>query len=297
MIVYDSCPVCTSKNILPVLSAKDFTVSGEEFEIWECRRCTLRFTQSVPGPEEIVPYYKSENYISHSDNKKGLINKIYHAVRKRTLTQKLRLVEKITGTKKGTLLDIGSGTGDFLKTMKTSGWNVTGLEPDSDARQVAKKKNGIELQPAEHLFHLSAESFDAVTMWHVLEHVHDLHGYANQIFKILKKNGIWFIAVPNYTSYDEEKYESFWAAYDVPRHLYHFSPSSMKELLTLHGFQLSFVKPMWYDSFYVSMLSEKYASGKSNLIKAIAIGLISNTHALFDPERCSSVIYIATKDG
>ncbi|MDQ6845371.1 MAG: class I SAM-dependent methyltransferase, partial [Bacteroidota bacterium] len=204
MIVYESCPVCDSKNILPVLSVKDHTVSQQLFEIWECRHCTLRFTQDIPEADEMGPYYQSEDYISHSNTQKGIINRLYHSVRKRTLRQKKNLVKKVTGVRRGSLLDVGCGTGGFLHTMQKAGWIVTGLEPEEVARSKAFELYGLQLENPEKLFSLPVESFDAVTMWHVMEHVHDLHGYINQIRSLLKPNGRFIIAVPNYTCYDEE---------------------------------------------------------------------------------------------
>lgn len=294
MILYDSCPVCGSKNILPVFTVKDHTVSNEHFEVWECKHCALRFTQNIPEAEEIGPYYQSENYISHSDTNVGLINKLYHQVRKHTIRQKKNLVENKTGKKKGSILDIGCGTGAFLQTMKNGAWEITGLEPDENARRKAGELYGLHLDASEKLFLLPHESFDAITMWHVLEHVHDLHSYINQIKNLLKPGGFFFVAVPNYTCFDEEIYKEFWAAYDVPRHLFHFSPSSIKELLSLHGLGVISEKPMWYDSFYVSMLSEKYKNGKPNLPRAILNGINSNSKAIMNTEKCSSIIYIAS---
>ncbi len=293
MILYNSCPVCGSKNILPVLSIKDYTVSHEFFEIWECKHCTLRFTQNIPEQEEIAPYYKSESYISHSDTSAGFINKLYHQVRKHTLAGKKNLVKKYALLNHGSILDIGCGTGAFLNTMKQAGWDAAGLEPDETARENALELYGLELDSSEKLFLLPGESFDAITMWHVLEHVHDQHAYINQIKNLLKPGGKLFIAVPNHTCYDEEIYKEFWAAYDVPRHLYHFSPGSMKELLSLHGFDIISKKPMWYDSYYVSMLSEKYKTGGSNVVRAFFNGLASNSRAMLNVNKCSSVIYVA----
>ena len=294
MISYEACPGCGEKNIFKVFSAKDYTVSGEQFEICECRNCTLRFTQNIPGEEQIGKYYQSESYVSHSDTNEGLINKLYHKVRKRTLLQKRKLVENITGKNNGSLLDVGCGTGAFLNVMKNASWKVTGLEPDETARQKARELYGLNLETSEKFFGLPAESFDAITLWHVLEHVHDLHGYVDQLKKLLKPAGKLFIAVPNYTCYDEKIYKEFWAAYDVPRHLYHFSPVSMKKLLSRHDLKIDTIKPMWFDSFYVSMLSEKYKTGKSHALKAFITGSISNYKALSNKEKCSSVIYVAS---
>lgn len=292
MIEYKVCPLCGNGDLLPVLSAEDYTVSHQHFEIWECSQCTVRFTQNAPAPEEIGKYYQSESYISHSDTSTGLINNLYHRVRKRTLIRKKKLMEMFTGHKSGSILDVGCGTGAFLHTMKQAGWQVTGLEPDENAAKKANNLYGIEPMKADEIYNLSPASFDAITMWHVLEHVHDLHGYMKTLKSLLKPGGKLFIAVPNYTSFDAEKYKQFWAAYDVPRHLYHFSPKSMKKLFSMHGLKVEKLLPMWFDSFYVSMLSEQYKNGKSKTIAGVITGGISNVKAIGKPDKCSSVIYV-----
>ena len=295
LIHYTNCPVCGSGDIKNVLLAKDYTCSNENFVIAECTACTLRFTQDVPEAASIGQYYKSENYISHTNTSRGLINRLYQSVRKRTVKNKRRLIEKQTGINKGCVLDVGSGTGAFVNEMKRSGWQVTGLEPDADARSVCKQVYDIELTSIDHLFELAPSSFDAITMWHVLEHVHDLHGYLAQLKSLLKQNGKLFIAVPNYTSMDAVIYKEHWAAYDVPRHLYHFSPASMLLLMEKYGLKVLAYKAMWYDSFYVSMLSSKYKNGASNLLASFFNGLRSNSRAMQDVKKCSSVIYIIGK--
>ena len=295
MIHYTACPICISNNIQEQLSAKDYTVSQNIFSIWHCNNCTARFTQDVPAQDAIGAYYASENYISHSDTKKGIINSLYHLVRKRTLGGKRRLVINETGMVKGSILDIGCGTGAFLQTMKEADWNITGLEPDVVARTKAAELYNIQPQEPGKLFELPVASFNAISMWHVLEHVHELHAYIKQIAALLAVNGKAFIAVPNYTSKDADIYKEFWAAYDVPRHLYHFSPQSMENLLSQHGLKLKAVKPMWFDSFYVSMLSEQYKNGTGNIVKAVFNGFISNLKAWGNTRKCSSVIYVISK--
>jgi SAM-dependent methyltransferase len=295
VIHYLQCPVCKSTAIRNVLSVKDHTVSGQAFSIAECGNCTLRFTQDVPSAASIAPYYKSEDYISHSNTSKGFVNRLYKFVRTRTMIRKRKLVERHTGLKKGRLLDVGSGVGTFVNEMKRNGWQVTGLEPDRDARSAASQLYQLELGDTAELYSLGPASFDAITLWHVLEHVHDLSGYVLQLKKVLDQNGKLFIAVPNYTSADARSYGKYWAAYDVPRHLYHFSPVSMKTLMEKHGLKLLQCKPMWYDSFYVSLLSSKYRNGKINWIGALLNGLRSNLAAMRDTKKCSSVIYIVEK--
>ena len=294
-INYQECPVCYATDIYPVLNIKDYTVSQELFEIWHCNQCTFRFTQNIPTADKIGPYYQSANYVSHSDTQEGFIHRVYHIVRNYTLNSKRKLIQETTQKKTGDLLDVGAGTGAFSKIMINAGWSVTGLEPDDTARKNAWEINGLQLQPTENLYHFSPNSFDAITMWHVLEHVHDLHGYLEKYHSILRQKGRLIIAVPNYTSYDATEYQQYWAAYDVPRHLYHFSPESMGVLAEKKGFSINTVKPMWFDSFYVSILSEQYKTGKNQYVKAFLNGLLSNLKTILDPKKCSSVIYILEK--
>lgn len=297
MIHYSHCPVCSSEKITARLSAEDYTVSHQQFSIWYCADCSVRFTQDVPAQDAIGPYYQSENYISHSDTKKGLVNNLYHQVRKRTLRAKRKLLVAETGKAKGSVLDIGSGTGAFLHTMQNAGWQITGLEPDETARKKAAELYRLQPMPPGKLFELHEASFTAITMWHVLEHVHELHAYIKQLANLIAPGGKIFIAVPNYTSKDAALYKECWAAYDVPRHLYHFSPASVRKLLAQYNLHVKNVKPMWFDSFYVSMLSEQYKNGKGNILKAFWNGFISNLNAFANKERCSSVIYIIEKKG
>lgn len=292
MIHYQSCPVCDSKAISKVLAAVDHTVSGESFEIWQCAGCSLRFTQDVPASNEIGKYYKSENYISHTETSKGLVNWLYLQVRKYTLSGKRKLIEKITGVKRGTMLDIGAGTGAFVNYMQSNGWRAEGLEPDDAAIRRAAAVYGLQLKSSSELFNLDTGKYDAITMWHVLEHVHDLHGYIEQLKRIIKPGGRIFIAVPNYTCYDAGHYNAAWAAYDVPRHLYHFSPASMNTLMQEHGCIIENSHPMWFDSYYVSLLSEKYLTGSSSLFKGFWNGFKSNSRAVSHHRKASSVIYV-----
>jgi 2-polyprenyl-3-methyl-5-hydroxy-6-metoxy-1,4-benzoquinol methylase len=295
IIHHTSCPCCNSEKINEVLIAKDYTVSKEDFSIWECVNCTVRFTQNIPDAASIAPYYQSSAYVSHTDTKEGLVNQLYHIVRNFTLKTKRDLLQQQTGLQQGNLLDIGAGTGAFAQTMKEAGWQITGLEPDASARTIAKQKFGLVLQMPNELYTLPQAQFDAITMWHVLEHVHDLHSYLEQFNAVLKPQGKIFIAVPNYTSGDASSYKKHWAAYDVPRHLYHFSPKSIDILAASKGFTVKAYKPMWFDSFYVSMLSEQCKNGSGNLVMAFLNGLLSNLQALFNVKKCSSVIYVLIK--
>jgi SAM-dependent methyltransferase len=293
MIHHTQCPVCKNTDFREVLKAKDYTVSGNTFSISHCNPCEHRFTNPVPAEDEIGPYYKSQDYVSHTNTSKGIINNLYQRVRKITLKGKRKLVEGTTQKKSGRLLDVGSGAGAFLATMQQAGWNCLGLEPDADARTVAKEQFQVESQSIEQFFYLEAGSFDAITMWHVLEHVHALDAYMVQLKQLLKADGRLFIAVPNYPSLDGKVYGPTWAAYDVPRHVHHFSPWSMRKLLELHGLKLSSTKRMPFDSFYVCMLSERNKGG--SLVKGVWNGFRSWWVAGFKKERCSSLIYIIQK--
>lgn len=289
-VTYQHCPACKSESIKPVLTAKDHTVTQESFTISACNDCGFRFTADAPAQEVIHNYYKSSAYISHTDTKKGLVNMIYHVARFFTMMSKEKLVKKASKRQVGMLLDIGSGTGTFLHTMEKAGWSVVGLEPDAEARSIAVKKYNCDIYPSDELFRLPDATYSVVTMWHVLEHVHQLDEYIARIKAILAPQGKLIVAVPNYTSKDCAIYGANWAAYDVPRHLYHFSPKSMRILMQRHGLKVIATKRMWLDSFYIAMLSEKYIGG--NIFKAVWNGFRSNLNALFNKEQCSSVVYL-----
>ena len=215
-------------------------------------------------------------------------------MRNRTLQEKKNLILQATKVERGRILDIGCGTGEFLNTLKKRSWNVTGVEPDDGAREMAINNFGISVFPVEDLMGLPEEKYDALTMWHVLEHVHELDSYMVKIRSLIKADGVIVIAVPNYNSHDAEVYEKVWAAYDVPRHLYHFTKTSMETLLKRHQLKLEQIKIMPFDSFYVSMLSEKYRGG--SIIRAFFVGLKSWWQSLSRNDRCSSVIYIIRRN-
>jgi 2-polyprenyl-3-methyl-5-hydroxy-6-metoxy-1,4-benzoquinol methylase len=292
---YTHCPVCDSTHIHPLLTVKDHSVSGENFVVWQCADCTLRFTQDVPDADSIGPYYKSPDYISHTNTSKGLINSLYQKVRTVTLKQKAKMIAHYTGLENGKLLDVGAGAGAFLAQMKKEGWEVLGIEPDEDARQVARTSFKLLLQEPQNLASLPPGSFDAITLWHVLEHVHQLQEHIALLHKLLKPGGKLFVAVPNYQSLDADIYRLDWAAYDVPRHLYHFSPKAMRTLMQRHGFKIVSKKPMWFDSFYISLLSSKYRNGRTSWVGAFISGLRSNLKTVTDSDRCSSITYIFSK--
>lgn len=275
MNTLSNCPICKGAKFETVLKGKDHTVSQELFTIVSCKSCHFQFTNPIPKIDKIGDYYKAESYISHTGSKKGLINKIYHVVRSYTLKRKVKLVMH---HKKGNdVLDIGAGTGHFAKALNVAGLTTIGLEPDIDARKVALNSHNLKLKPIEELYKLKANSQDVITMWHVLEHVYNLESDVEQINKVLKKDGTLIVAVPNRLSDDAKRYKEFWAAYDLPIHLYHFTPEDIKNLFNSVDIEVKEILPMKFDSYYVSMLSEKYRGG--NILSAIWSGFISNMKA------------------
>jgi len=290
------CPVCKGSDFTASLTCKDYTYSQVDFSLVDCKSCGFKFTNPRPTASTIGNYYQSEDYVSHSDTQEGLVNKLYHLVRTYTLQKKLQLIFKLRGRvkKQGktTLLDIGCGTGAFLSTCVKAGFEGRGIEPDTNARAFAQNNYGLQVDEEAALELFSAGQFDVISLWHVLEHVPDLDSRMKKIKHLLAERGHLIIAVPNCDSYDANYYGKFWAAYDVPRHLYHFTPATLAELAKRHQFKLEQVLPMVFDSFYVSMLSEQYKNGKSNFIGAIWRGFLSNLKAIKTGKQYSSQIYI-----
>lgn len=285
-----SCPVCQNSTFEKHLEVQDYTVSQKKFQIVNCKSCHFKFTNPRPDQNEIGAYYKAESYISHTNTSKGIIAKIYHTVRKYTLRSKVTLIHNLN-PQKGKLLDVGCGTGMFLKVARNDGWEVSGIEPDTEARKIAEKINKSDIK-SEILPSYPQEKFNIITMWHVLEHVHRLNETVDWLKDRLTNDGSLVIAVPNHQSKDAEIYGREWAAYDVPRHLYHFSENSINRIFEKKGFKLVKKIPMRFDSFYVSMLSTKYKTGKINYLKALIDGLKSNIHGKKHENNYSSVIYI-----
>ncbi|MGC6431171.1 MAG: class I SAM-dependent methyltransferase [Jejuia sp.] len=275
------------------IKVKDHSVSGEEFELIINSKYGFLETTPQPTLEKLPSYYESEDYISHTDSKRNLFEKIYHLIRVISLKQKLKLINSFN-TKNKNLLDVGCGTGDFLQIAKSNNWEVSGIEPNEQARSIANSKTDNSVFEIKELLQFHEASFDVITLWHVLEHLPNLEDQISVFQKLLKPEGRLIIAVPNYKSYDAQYYKSFWAAYDVPRHLWHFNRKSISNLIETFNFKVEKIKPMWFDSFYVSMLSEKYKSEKMNPIKGFWIGLLSNVKALSSKE-ASSLIYIVKK--
>ena len=284
-----SCPVCGNKNFRPFLETNDFFLTKENFTIVQCNECELKFVNPRPDENEISRYYESPDYVSHG-GKKDLLNFVYRTIRKSSIKKKFALIKEYALNKK--ILDIGCGTGEFLHYCNKMGFDVKGIEPGDKPRTFAQKQYKLDVYNEAFLEQLVNPEFDIITMWHVLEHVHLLHERIRKIAEILKPDGTIIIAVPNSDSWDAKYYGKFWAAYDLPRHLYHFSKSSIKIAFENHGLEIVKTIPMKLDAFYISLLSEKYSKGNKNYFKAIINGIRSNNFAKHNEQNYSSLIFV-----
>lgn len=284
------CPACKNTYFTKVLEAKDYTVSEQLFQIVDCQHCGLRFTNPRPKAEEAGPYYQSEKYISHSNTKDGFINQLYQRVRNITLELKTNWIQK---DQKGTknLLDIGCGTGHFLHACQNKGWNIHGMELDPNTAKKASELTGISIYPKLDSIP-EKQVFQIITLWHVLEHVYELHEYFAFFQKALDQKGKLLIALPNCHSYDAHFFKEYWAAYDVPRHIYHFTPKTIQYIAKQYGFKLQKKRGLLFDSFYIALMSHEYKTGNKKVIQSFFIGLISNLKAYFAKGNYSSNLYI-----
>jgi 2-polyprenyl-3-methyl-5-hydroxy-6-metoxy-1,4-benzoquinol methylase len=273
------------------ITVKDFSVSGESFSLLLNEEYQILKTHPQPTLDKLGSYYEFEDYISHTDGKRTFFEKMYHFIKRKAIRDKVNLINSHQPLK-GKILDIGSGTGDFLLECKNQNWDILGIEPNEKAKTTAVGK-GIKI--GDTIEQLESNSFDVITMWHVLEHVPDVEHQVAELKRLLKPSGTIIIAVPNFKSYDAMYYKSNWAAYDVPRHLWHFSKTAIEKLFDKQNMNLEDIKPMWFDSFYVSLLSEKYKSGKMNFISGFFIGLISNVSGFFKKEFSSHIYVLKNK--
>ncbi len=285
------CPLCSSEDIMHYGKTKDYFFTQEEFSITKCQQCYFVFTN--PVPKNLSAYYNTPEYLSHNTKNGGIISKVYSFLRFINIKRKYNLISLYC--KKGNILDIGSGTGELLSYFNKNGWDTTGIEPNENARKFSKINYNIEVYNENKLDDFGLKSFDVITMWHVLEHVPDLHKRLSQISKIIKDNGTLVFALPNLNSPDSIKYKGYWSALDVPRHLHHFTQQSFEKLISYHNLRLVHAEPMKFDSYYVSMLSEKYMKNKFYYFSAIYNGFISNMKAKKN-NNYSSMIFVVKKD-
>jgi 2-polyprenyl-3-methyl-5-hydroxy-6-metoxy-1,4-benzoquinol methylase len=295
MIHITNCPVCGNQTFQTLFTCKDYTVTKENFDLIKCEQCEFVITSPRPTNTELGRYYLSDDYISHSNKPKTLIDRVYLTARNYTLSWKLRLISKYTKRTHNKLLDYGCGTGAFLQATTQDNWKSFGIEPSPEAREIAKTVTNSPVY--ESLDEIDNISFDAITLWHVLEHVPDLNSLIQKLKSLLANDGTMFIAVPNHLSWEGKHYKALWAGYDVPRHLWHFTDQAMKKLVENNGLKLTDIVPMKLDSFYISLLSEKYKKGDTTItgmFTAFINGLKSNILAAKSGQY-SSLIYIVKK--
>jgi SAM-dependent methyltransferase len=297
MVHHNNCPLCSSENIAPYLKCTDHLVSRQVFELVTCRSCSFVFTQDYPDESESAGYYESDDYISHTDAGKALTDKTYHAVRKFMLARKRKLVMKLSGKQAGSILDIGSGTGHFLNEMKCYGWTAEGVEINDKARQFSIEHFGLKVISPGELSSLPRKSFDCISLWHALEHFHNPGHYLEEIKRLLRPGGVLIVALPNCESADAGYYREHWAAYDVPRHLWHFSPGTIRSFLGKSGFELKQYRMLPADVFYISVLSEKHRGSGISLLSGLLIGTWFSLLSLLSKKKSSSLFYIFSPSG
>lgn len=290
-----ACPLCGGEHLERALTCVDHCASGEAFYLCRCEACGFVFTQDFPAEDEIGRYYETPDYISHTDTRRGLVNTLYHWVRTYMLGRKARLVERVAHRHEGRLLDIGTGTGYFADTMHRRGWQVDAIEKNEGARQFAAGHFGLEVKPETALDTLEEGAYDVITLWHVMEHLEPLDQTWERLYNLLTDRGMLVVAVPNCASADADRYGAYWAAYDVPRHLWHFTPATMQRFALKHGFVLAARHPMPFDAFYVSMLTERYMRRRGAFVRGCLTGVLAWFSSLVRKDRSSSMIYVFRK--
>jgi SAM-dependent methyltransferase len=295
MEIINNCPVCGSSALKKELSCKDYVATGDRFDLTRCTNCTFLFTNPRPDGAHIGKYYQSDRYVSHAGSKDQFtfMYKVYDLVRDYSIKSKLNLIKKHHNS--GRLMDLGCGLGYFLHgAVVDKTFDAIGVDISNDAINYVKQKFGYKIHPESDLDSFAANSFDIITQWHVLEHVHLLNERMKQLYKILKPNGTLFIAVPNCDSWDAKHYGEFWDGYDVPRHLYHFNKKSFSLLMNNHGFAVVDIKPMPFDAPYISMRSEVHKGNSFEFVRGAAKGLASTVSALSSGNH-SSLMFIVKK--
>ena len=290
IIHYLHCPLCGSHRLSHYLTSTDHLVSHNNFEILRCNDCNFLFTQDVPSPQAIGAYYESLHYSPHHAMS-GLMGSIYVMARRVMLRRKAQMVH-LYATHTGTLLDIGAGCGHFLSLMQKRGWMVAGCEQSETARQMAQSLFGLSLAGDVWSAQYDTGAFDVITLWHAMEHIHDLHGLWSRLRQWLAADGTLVVAVPNCSSADARHYGCNWAAWDVPRHLWHFSPDAFSALAAQHGFRVVAIHRLPLDVYYISLMSEQYRNEKFGLLSAIWHSLLFNIRSTFHIQETSSLIYI-----
>ena len=287
-----TCPVCQSINLIKKFDVKDYFLTQENFSIWQCKSCGLLFTNPIPKAQNLGKYYESPDYLSHDTSSSGVIGKLYQFLRKINIARKYKIVTNLKNS--GNILDIGCGTGELLNYFQNQNWSCLGIEPNEPTRKFAKAHYNLKVEEEQSLETIPSQSFDIISMWHVLEHVPDVNERIIQVKRILKNNGHLIIALPNPISRDANYYKTYWAGLDVPRHLYHFSPQAFENLANRHNLEIIHTLPLKMDAYYVSLLSERYMKNTMPVFRALLNGTKSNLSAK-KTGNYSSLIYVLNK--
>ncbi len=295
LTTYNPCPICSGTTYIKVGEARDELVSKRIFPLLRCEKCGMLVTGNAPVPSELGSFYRNKAYISHSDTHRGLTNRLYHWVRHRTLRSKYKLIDRLSkGQKGGLIVDVGAGTGFFAAYMQRKGYSVHCIEQDAEARSFIENRHHLATSPYLKEAQLPRAGVNFITLWHVLEHIPDLKEHFALFRKLLTTDGTLILALPNHTSWDAKHYSCSWAAYDVPRHLWHFAPEHICRLAQNEGFRLIEKHPMPFDAYYISLLSEQQRGRKGiwGYFRAFYAGLRSNYAARRNPTEASSLIYV-----
>ena len=263
---------------------KDYLVTGESFKVYLDQNNIIGKTHPIPQKEEMDKYYESEEYYPHSLNKKSLLAFLYTITRKHMHLKRLTWIRGYI-KKNTSILDYGCGSGDFVKYLRSKSIDAYGYEPNYNF--------------CEHDFLTNQEGwknkkYEVIVLWHVLEHIHNPFDLIQSLKKRLNKKGKILIAIPNFKSFDSKYYGKYWAGYDTPRHLWHFSRKGLGLMAKENNFKVLKVKSLHLDSIYVSCLSEKYKRSPFPLLIGIVIGCISILKSFFTKES-SSFLFVLKK--
>lgn len=251
------------------ISVKDHLVSKETFHIVFDGGVGAWKTTPQPSQQELKAYYPKEGYLSHADKANGLKDRLYLWVKKRNIQTKLRWIG--LNSEQSKLLDFGAGNGAFALVAQAKGWRVYTQEFSEDVLLSLKEKGLKTVDVSKQ-----KDTYDAITLWHVFEHLPNPKAQLATFYNALAPGGSLVLALPNINAWDARHYGAQWAGYDVPRHLWHYNKAAIVELAKDTGFYLVNTHNMFWDAFYVSLLSEQYRHAKCSWINAVIKGSLSN---------------------
>ena len=282
------CIICSSKYASSFISLNDrLSNSSKKYNLLKCI-CGFIYLNPRPDIGEINHYYKLDNYDPHKESFNSFWNTAYHYVQKVTLNWKYRIITKYI--KKGSLLDIGGGKGEFAQFINKKGWDVTFQDNMTDLNR--RENNSFFVRELSNVN--STKRFDVITLWHSLEHIHNIKYLFDSINNMLKDSGILIIAVPNMNAPERKFYKYTWAPYDAPRHLYHFNLDSLNKLCQNKGYYIMSKYSLYQDIPYNVILSTSRYSF-FQLIKTILVICYTFLYTLCAGPKYSSSLLIVCK--